>query len=222
MSVISGCVERIGKAQDGAVKMLVVVSPECTEAAKQFKAGQGLGIAALVEPPAADYGRQAQALYQSSFFRDPAVWRAIGSDAQYQAWCRQQKCVVTKGYDWDGQKGEMRCDYAHVRRAGGSGTGIKPEYSGVPLVHEVHQLQHQKGELAVCREYKVGNVQNVLQARNWFEIKAIKQVHSWAWEALKDQLGQGSWKHTPPAMLRQWAAQHGLSHKLPQEYRDDV
>ena len=75
-----------------------------------------------------NYGQQAKELRLSSFFRRPEVWRAVGSDQEFLDWLRTQDCIV---------RSSIHCGpvvAAHVRRvANGSGTGIKPEYSAIPL-----------------------------------------------------------------------------------------
>lgn len=68
-----------------------------------------------------------------------------GTDKQYRAWIqRQPSCISGRFSEWVG--GEGRCEAAHVRRAGESGTGFKAPYSCVPLTRKEHAEQHQYGE----------------------------------------------------------------------------
>lgn len=91
---------------------------------------------------------------------------AKGTDAEYQAWVRQFPSCLSQTYS-EFLHGEGRCEYSHVRRVShGSGAAYKPEYSGVPLTHEEHQLQHQKGEQVFC-------------SPEWFERQAMKYLTMW-------------------------------------------
>lgn len=149
------------------------------------------------------YGEQAKQLRLSSFFRTPDVWRAIGSDSDYQAWCRKQVCAFCQ------QSGSEinPIEYAHVRRvADGAGTGIKPDYSGIPLCHVHHSEQHQKGESAIGGK----------EAADKFKIEHLQR---WACETLKQQLGFESWKDCPPTILKDWADENELTRYLPECYR---
>ena len=145
---------------------------------EQDGAVQGYGMAAscqlLVDscdderPPEADYGHYYQALYKSGFFNNPHLWGWAGSDADYQAWVREQASCVTGKRDWVESLGAGRCEYAHVRRvAGGGGISIKPDYWGVPLTHDEHRLQHLKGEAGMLADYG----RRVDDAAAWFEFQ---------------------------------------------------
>lgn len=60
-------------------------------------------------------------------------------DRKYLDWVREQPCIVT---------GASPCDPAHIRWGLGGGMGLKPDDSRVlPLVHQLHQEQHQIGEV---------------------------------------------------------------------------
>lgn len=184
-----------------------------------------LGAIARLNNAAPKYSSEAQILYQSTFFRCPPVWKAIGTDEDYQAWTRNQKCVICNDADYVEETGEMKCEYAHVRRAGAAGTGFKPPYSGVPMCHLHHQMQHQYGEAELlARTGKIaGNMQpqDAEQvAKEWFDRKAIENIHKWGWETLKEQLGYQSWKDIPPQILKDWAINKGpkVAELLPKPY----
>lgn len=207
----------IKRMPDGSGHITLVIEPDqLNEVQQQVQRGQFYGVAQLSDYT--PYGQQAKELWQSSFFRSPNVWEAVGTDEQYQAWVRKQPCVVTGGHDWWEEKGENRCDYAHVRRAGEAGTAYKPRYMGVPLCHDVHQLQHNSGELAACERGR-SRVKTVEQAREWFNRKALEHVQRWAWDALKEQLGFQHWNQVPPRILLRWAVEHDLVKLLPETYR---
>lgn len=180
--------------------------------------------------PAEDYGEQAKALKLSSFFRTPKVWEAIGSDEEFAEWIQKQKCCICGGGDWVEKLGEMRCEAAHVRRAGESGTGYKANYARVPMCHEHHAHQHQHGELSVLRLrtniarlmgdiWVKSDADMALTVSEWFDKKRIEYVQAWGWKTLKAGLGYESWKDVPPQELRDWATVHGLEQYLPSEYR---
>ena len=91
--------------------------------------------------------------------------KAAGSDKQYRQWIqRQVSCISGRYSEW--VDGEGRCEAAHVRRAGKSGTGFKAEFSCVPLTRQEHSDQHQHGE-----EYFGG--------KQFFDKQVIKYRKMW-------------------------------------------
>ena len=176
------------------------------------------------------YGQQAKELAQSSFFRTPAVWKAVGTVAEFQAWVQQQDCIVCGNQDFPPDTGIGRCEFAHVRRAGeaenqpeAAGTSYKPEYSGVPMCNAHHDLQHQHGETRAYRAHlvsKTGSEQQVTldQAKDWFNKQRIQHLFKWCWETVKEELGYDSWARVPPRELHDWAEQHGIAQYLPPCY----
>ena len=150
------------------------------------------------------YGEEAKHLRQSTFFRSPKAWEAIGTDADFLAWIRTKKCVAKST---DACHGDVVA--AHVRRvANGSGTGIKPPYSAVPLCDHHHSMQHQYGESSVG-------------GREYFDRQRIRHLEQLGWDELKGQLGFGSWSEVPPNVLREWSETHGVVKLLPDLYRDE-
>lgn len=72
--------------------------------------------------------------------------QAKGSDEEYQAYVRTFPSVLSLRFS-EFPYGEGRCEYSHEREvAAGSGIGIKPPYSGVPLTSLEHKMVHQHGE----------------------------------------------------------------------------
>lgn len=159
--------------------------------------------------PKGEYGELARALKLSGFFRTPKVWAAIGSDEDYLDWLKNQKSALSNEYSWiDEQTGEGHCVPAHYRRVErGSGTGIKPAYSAIPLTHDEHQLQHNKGHDAIGTEL-------------WWEKKCIEHVAKWCWETLKLKFMYASWSEVPPETLYNWCQENNLGDYLPMEYRN--
>ena len=60
-------------------------------------------------------------------------------DRKYLDFVREQTCIITS---------LTPCDPAHIRWGLGGGMGLKPDDNRVlPLVHQLHQEQHQVGEV---------------------------------------------------------------------------
>lgn len=190
---------------DGSIELTIVIPPD--EALKvtsfcMMNNGANIGMVLLNYKPA-KWGKQAQQLRLSAFFRTPKVWQAIGSDEHYQDWCRSQPSAFSRrpGNDSDPMQ------YAHVRRvADGAGTGIKPSHCGIPLLASEHARQHQHGE-------------SVLGGKAWADKQRIDHVVRWAWETLKRQLGYEHWPQVPPEKVLAWAKRHDIDQYLPQCYR---
>lgn len=182
---------------------------------------QGYGMATtdrLPETPKpSDNGTHYQELYKSGFFNNPALWRWAGTDGDYQNWVRNQPSCVSGKQDWhNGRDGSIgKCEYAHVRRvANGAGTGIKPEYSGVPLTHEEHALQHQQGEAALLQAYGI----RFDDAAAWFEKQAVQHRTAWVKSQIYAHFDVGSMKEIEPAEFAEWARQNGFA--LPSIFKE--
>ena len=170
-------------------------------------------------------GYVASELHKSGFFINPRVVSALGTDDDYQDWVRQRPCVVCGDYDW--VDGVGRCEYAHVRRADNAGTGIKPAYSGVPLCHKDHALQHQHGESAAHNRYKetMGKVPGDSSAGSddgklWFSRMANKCLSEWAHRKFVAALGHTSLTECDPQEIVVWAEARNLLHMVPRKVRN--
>lgn len=149
------------------------------------------------------YGNEAKILKQSSFLRTPEVWKAIGSDETFKVWIRQQPCCACGQLSCE----ERRIEAAHVLRiADGAGMGIKPEYSCIPLCRTCHQSQHDEGE-------------TFLGGKEFSDKQRILYVSKWAWELLKEQLGESHWYDVTPESLRYWAESNDVDKYLPKIYK---
>lgn len=216
---------------DGTVRVTLDLDCELDLAAKIFGApGDVVAVAKMSKEGAAEsvpkpqddperkYSQEAKALKLSSFFRSLDVWRSIGTDDEFRAWIQKQACCVCGGADWVEEIGEHRCEAAHVRRAGESGTGYKASYACVPLCREHHTMQHNFGEGAAV--YGLGDEDiDDEKAKEFFDKQRIEYVSEWAWKRLKWLLGYDSLANVEPIVLRAWAGSHGIEHYLPQEYR---
>lgn len=179
------------------------------------------------EPPEkGEYGKEASKLYQSGFFRAPAVWKALGTDEQYREWIQKQNCMCCGNQDWDEQIGEGRCEAGHVRRSGEAGTSFKSEYACVPLTRNCHAEQHQKGELAAYiislktkGKLDEDNLPNLQEAQEWFDSGRIYYLEKWCKETLRSTLGYNSLTQIPPAVLLEWATIKGIEQYLPTIYK---
>lgn len=159
------------------------------------------------ERKAAPYGKEAQALHRTGFFRNPEVWRAVGTDDQFRAWLREKRCRKCKA--------AAPNQAAHVRSvAAGAGTNIKPPYHAIPLCDPCHnQIQHDKGICTLTGE------SDKYKAREVLNLWALQEVESWAKTSLKEQLGYAHLNEIPPIKLLVWAEKKGIERYLPSEYR---
>lgn len=154
------------------------------------------------------YGHYAAGLYRCGFFFNPAVLRALGTDAEYREWVQRQPSAFSGKFS-EYVNGEGRCVAAHVRRAGESGTAYKAEYACIPLTDEEHQRQHQYGESA-------------LGGADWFAKARARYVQDWAHQRLREELGVESLADASPQMVCAWAERNDLLAALPIVYRDHV
>ena len=91
---------------------------------------------------------------------------AKGTTEQFEAYARTFPSVLTNDYK-EYINGDGVSVFAHLRDVSrGSGTGIKPDYSGVPLTQEQHAKQHQHG-------YDYYN------PREWWEAESNKMLCKW-------------------------------------------
>lgn len=183
------------------------------------------------KPEKGPYGEYAKALHQSGFLRAPAVWKILGTDEDYQAWCRKQPCAICGDKDYTEEYPEGIVEYNHVRRvANGAGTGIKPDYSGVPGCHFHHQLQTNDGELAayiaagtfgkVSDKYFLEHGTSTQAAKDWFDLQRMKYVQKWAHEQMKKCFFCGdSLTNLEPQVLLGFCEVNHLDQYLPSIYK---
>lgn len=161
-----------------------------------------------VADPEHAYGKQASSLYAHGFFLVPDVLKAIGTDQEYLAWLKGRECcirgslIADKAHDGD-------IVPAHVRRiADGAGTGIKPEYSAVPMCDRHHKLQHQSGESEVG-------------GKEWLDRQRNRYVQEWASHELAGaHFGERSIGDITPAGIKTWAEDNHVDMWLPPVYRE--
>ncbi len=88
-----------------------------------------------------------------------------GTDEEFRAWVRLWPSCLSGAYS-EVVDGVGKCEAAHVRRAGSSGIAYKGEYCCIPLTHDEHAMQHQKGESVFC-------------APEWYDNQAAKYLTMW-------------------------------------------
>lgn len=204
--VVSGTRRAMKELVDGTIRVQIDIDPQHRKDFLRLfgEIDMPVAIAPLApgfEQPDVghDYGQKAKILKQSSFFRTPEVWAAVGPDVEFTGYLRGRPCAYC---------GNEPSEVAHVRRvANGAGTGVKPPYSAIPLCHQHHAEQHQRGESA-------------LGGKDWFDRKLIEYLENWCWESLKQQFGYESWKFIPPHVLHEWAIKHGVEQYVPDTYTD--
>lgn len=153
-----------------------------------------------VEETKGEYGEYAKQLEIAGFFHAPKLWPHVGKDAEFLDWVRSKPCSVCGAVP--------PSEAAHVRRvSSGAGTGIKPEYSAIPLCHTCHARQHNEGESAI------GGKEKNDQRRS-------RCVREWARTKLKADLGFKSWTEVPPKVLADWCEKRDLFYLLPKCYKE--
>jgi hypothetical protein len=163
-------------------------------------------VALAAQKSPEEYGENAKALWLSGFFGVPEVWKAAGSDDEFLAFVRTQKCIA--------RNGAHRCDgpiqAAHVwRLRDGFGKGVKGPYAAVPLCALHHQAQHNSGEDAIG-------------GRSYMEQQRYETVREWVWSVMKDDIGVASMRDAPPIKVLAWAQTKGIEQHLPAVYREVV
>lgn len=216
-AVIAGVTRTFKSLVDGTLRLQIDIEPNDAVLAVQLFGQNGTPVAVAVlsnnqqkddepsggyflhwdhpihpnnKPPMDSWQKE---LFKSSFFRSPATWQAVGTDAQFLEWLKGQECCAKSVQPCSGD-----IVSAHVRRiANGAGTGIKPQYSAVPMCDTHHQLQHHQGESAV------GGKEHLDQQR-------IKHIHAWCWWKVKTDLSFNSWSDMPQEVFTKWCNDNGL------------
>ena len=161
-----------------------------------------LAVVPLNDCPAR-YHKEAEALLKSEFLNTYELYPMIGKDNDYQIWCRGlNKCA----YSGRPANGGDRMEYAHYRSiAKGAGTGVKSNYTGIPMLHSNHHIQTNEGYSGVG-------------GKDWFRDKSEAYVKQWASENLLKKLKYMTWSQVPPEVLFCWADDMDIENHLPKEY----
>jgi hypothetical protein len=144
----------------------------------------------------------------SLILRDAELWRhrewcaALGTDADFQAYAKRWGCCEA-GRSPSPCVGDVV--YAHVRRVHrGSGTGIKPRFSGVGLCDFHHRQQHQHGESALTMD---------------MEEQADHLLKAWCNLQLSMLFRAPTLRDINPRELMEWATAVSIDYLIPREYR---
>lgn len=204
--------------EDGSLAVRILIAPTDKQTFMQLLPDVNLPIfiaretqesaQSSLQEQAVTYGDYARALMlHSDWMGNPKVWQAIGTDAEYLQWCREQKCVhCSKAPYWSGDTYVLN-EAAHVRRvANGSGTGIKPPYSAITLCSGCHREQHQHGESAIG-------------GKDIVDKQRLDSVKRWAWERMRFLFDAESMRDVSPRELLAWAQKLGIDRHLPDCYR---
>ncbi|WP_088257003.1 hypothetical protein [Fimbriiglobus ruber] len=105
--------------------------------------------------------------------------REKGTDEEFRAWVQKQpSCISARFSEWLDDIGEWRNPACHVRRAGKSGTAYKEPYACIPLTHEEHRIQHDRGE-AACLNRFLGGEWSSDVASDWFDEQRLHYLRMW-------------------------------------------
>ena len=96
-------------------------------------------------------------------------------DRKYLDSVREQPCIIT---------GSSPCDPAHIRWGMGGGMGLKPDDNRVlPIVHQLHQHQHQIGEIRFWLQQ--ANEHPEFLMNSLIELAKLKYRRWQDWEVMK-------------------------------------
>lgn len=187
-----------------AVAALVDVQvPEPDELTAEGGPMQSMDVAATEDECDNNAGKLMQSLYQAGWFHAPKVLKALGKDAMFLQWVRQQpRCWACDGPGLE----EYAIVAAHYRKvASGAGTSIKPPYSAIPLCKLCHDKQHAHGY-------------SVISPAGWWEEKVAKARQDWGHQRMRDIFETTSMTAVPAKWVVEWAVEHELTYLVPQEY----
>ena len=225
MSATQGTVTKFQSLADGTLRLQVDIHQTDTVQALQLlcEVGRTVAVAALhdqldeeelegtPDPPAKvledennnGAGKLMQALYRGGWFHAPKVLEALGKDAMFLQWCRQQpRCWACDGAPLE----DNPIVAAHYRKvAAGAGTSIKPPYSAIPLCKFCHDKQHQHGY-------------SIISPAPWWEEKVAKARHEWGHQRMRDIFETTSMTAVPTKYVVEWALEHELNSLIPAEF----
>lgn len=136
----------------------------------------------------------------NDFFSMDSVLKTLGTDKQFMAYIRILPSCLSGTYG-EYVNGDGRSIAAHVRRAGRSGIGIKPEYYCIPLTDSEHRIQHQHGE-------------SKLAPKDWFDVQAEIYRIKWAVYQIMQLLPLTGARRTDMRLIEVWAKKNGLYDEL--------
>ena len=182
--------------------------------------------------PAGPFAEYVWAIIRFGAFRQLDVLRALGSDAEYQSYCRRLPCEITGEYA-ETLHGDGRSVYAHVSDAsrppaGSKGAGSKkPIYSGLPMQQWLHEKQHSQGWKYVYHYYcQLRDVapdvaaerltHRYRSALNWARRLRDYRIAQWAQQTLAARLEVSMLSDASPQQILAWAHDNGVGEYFPQ------
>ncbi|MCP5019368.1 MAG: hypothetical protein GY938_29405, partial [Ketobacter sp.] len=171
---------------------------------------------------------------KAGVFNKIDVLSVLGTDKDYQAYCRLQPCELTGAYAETLRDGTCKSIYAHVSDSsrpvsGGMGAGTnKPIYSGIPLRQDLHTQQHMSGWISLMnqfsndksitekigsdalRDIRLSDTDNPKKGLEWAKLLRNHRLNLWAVSRLAGALKT---EHTPGqgasnVLLVDWATKH--------------
>jgi len=150
------------------------------------------------------HGPAMATLHKSAFLVERAVLEALGTDNEYQDWCRRLPSALSGRFS-EYVDGEGRCVYAHWRTVKrGSGTAVKPPYSGLPLTQEEHLAE-------ADHHARLG--------REKWDAMVESYLRRWAWERLRLHFGTETMTTVDPVSVLAFFSERGVDHLLPPAFR---
>lgn len=220
MSAVQATVSKFMSLADGTLRLQVDVHQTDSKVALELlcEVGQTVAVAALADSDAGEVeevaayqenecdnsaGKLMQALYRGGWFHAPKVLAALGKDAGYLQWVRQQeRCQQCNNPGTE----EAPIQAAHYRKVGsGAGTGVKPPFSAVSLCSTCHATQHAKGYSALA---PVGV----------WEAWVASTKAGWGHQRMRDIFETESMTAVPAQYVVEWALEHELNALIPQEF----
>jgi hypothetical protein len=177
------------------------------------------------------YGELAKWIHQSGLLRMPAMWQVLGTEAIHKKWVQSRPCVVCGDCDQHPQTGEPVCEESHVRTSDNAGTSYKPPYISVPMCHACHEMQHNKGYLALIPSWNefrkksknavetTGTPEQASQDMlGQLKTTAIKYTTDWAHQALCAHYGIDSLTKLAPSALSIFLTVNNIQQEVPKKY----
>jgi len=195
-SIAQATVAAVKSMADGGTRLWIDIHDTDAEKLRtSVWVGDQLGVSKLSklkETQNNDTGHYWQRLIANGFFLQPALWEALGTSEEYFKWLARQKSALSNEYTGYNENNEGYCDPAHYRKVNkGAGTGIKPDYWGIPLTHQEHRLSHQDGDRAIG-------------TNEWWNKKCAHYIQTWAGIKLKQLFNVKSRKEINLAEFKEW------------------
>ena len=150
-----------------------------------------------VQKRAKAWDEAARQIKLSGFMRAPAVWAALGNQADYVEWTSHWKCCANK----DG--GHLCSKEAKPFQISNASTpAAARQFEFVPLCEEHTQIAQQ-------------GLSGIQGGEHYLRARQHALVQEWAWERLREAVNALPDIAPDPHQVIAWAKQHNLAHLLP-------